>query len=87
MYGVDRVRDGAVPFVVTLPLQKEPPPVRTVKPIPDVRGLNLRDAVRSLHSAGFRVQLSGGGVGSASTTPAAGEMAPTGTLIRLLFNH
>lgn len=85
--GDPEVRDGTVPFVVTLPVQKPPPPVRTIKPIPDVRGLNLRDAVRSLHSAGFRVQLSGGGVGSASTTPAAGELAPTGTLIRLLFNH
>jgi cell division protein FtsI (penicillin-binding protein 3) len=82
-----RVGEGAVPFVVTLPMQQPPPPIRTIKPVPDVRGLSLRDAVRSLHSAGFRVQLSTGGGGAASTTPGAGELAPTGTLIRLLFNH
>ncbi|MEP6493054.1 MAG: penicillin-binding transpeptidase domain-containing protein [bacterium] len=79
---------GTVPFVVTLPLHREPAPPRTIKPIPDVRGLDLRDAVRSLHTAGFRVQLAGSGNrGPASTSPGAGEMAATGALIRLLFDH
>jgi len=77
-----------VPFVVTLPIQPAPPMPRTVRPVPDVRGLPLRDAVHSLHSAGFRVQLGHGGAsGSALTTPAAGELAQTGTLVRLLFDY
>ena len=86
------------PFVVTLPLRPLPASKPTVHAIPDVRGLDLRDAVRSLHSAGFRVALGKGsgvraaggppGVGSSvMTTPAAGELAPTGTLVRLLFDY
>lgn len=78
---------GSLPFVVTLPAQPEKPAPRTIKPIPDVRGLPLRDAVRSLHSAGFRVQLARGGGGGAATTPSAGALAPTGTLVRLIFDY
>jgi cell division protein FtsI (penicillin-binding protein 3) len=81
---------GSVPFVVTLPVSREAAPPRTIRPVPDVRGLALRDAVRSLHSAGFRVQLArgtAGGAGSAATSPSAGELAPTGTLVRLLFDY
>lgn len=80
-------RGGNVPFIVTLPIGAAPPPTRTIHSIPDVRGLALRDAVRSLHSAGFRVQLARGGAGGASTTPAAGELAPTGTLVRLIYDY
>ena len=79
--------EASVPFVVTLPLGKQPSPSRPVHAVPDVRGLDLRDAVRSLHGAGFRVQLGriGGAAGSSvSTSPAAGELAPTGTLVRLV---
>lgn len=76
---------GNMPFVVTLPLKPEGPPPRTIRPVPDVHGMTLRDAVRSLHSAGFRVQLARGGSGT--TSPSAGEMAPTGTLVRLLFDY
>jgi cell division protein FtsI (penicillin-binding protein 3) len=84
-------RDVSAPFVVTLPLRTERPPPRVARAIPDVRGLVLRDAVRSLHSAGFRVQLArpSGTVGNAlaATAPAAGELVPTGTLVRLLFDY
>lgn len=77
----------AVPFVVTLPTKPEGPAPRVVRQVPDVRGLPLRDAVRSLHSAGFRVQLARGSGGAAATSPSAGQMAPTGTLVRLLFDY
>jgi cell division protein FtsI (penicillin-binding protein 3) len=80
-------RPESVPFVVTLPMQPALPMPRTVRPVPDVRGLPLRDAVRSLHNAGFRVQLGHGGASSPVTTPAAGELAQTGTLVRLLFDY
>jgi cell division protein FtsI (penicillin-binding protein 3) len=80
--------DTAVPFVVTLPMSKQSAPPRAVRAVPDVRGLDLREAVRSLHGAGFRVQLGrAGDVAGASvtTSPAAGELVPTGTLVRLVF--
>jgi cell division protein FtsI (penicillin-binding protein 3) len=78
------------PYVVTLPAgrtingNQEPP-----RPVPEVRGMSLRDAVRSLHKAGFRVQLARGSssVASGSTSPAAGELAPSGSLVRLLFDY
>lgn len=77
---------GSVPYVVTLPLKPSAPPPRVTRPVPDVRGLDLRDAVRSLHNAGFRVQLARAD-GPPATSPAAGEVAPTGTLIRLRFDY
>lgn len=82
--------EGSIPFIITLPVQPPPPVPRVIKPVPDVRGLNLRDAVRSLHSAGFHVQLApdaGTGAGLAATIPAAGALEPTGTLVRLHFDH
>lgn len=79
---------GSVPFVVTLPTPPARPVPRTVRTVPDVHGLVLRDAVRSLHTAGFRVQLTRSAPArSATTTPAAGELARTGTVVRLLYAY
>lgn len=50
--------------------------------VPDVEGLPVRQAVRALHRAGFRVRLSGLGTASA-TSPAAGSQANPGTVVRL----
>jgi membrane peptidoglycan carboxypeptidase len=86
-------RPSTAPYVITLPARVGGPPVRAPRAVPDVRGLDLRDAVRSLHSAGFRVQLArdrrlGDVVEAAALTePAAGEMAQTGTLVRLLIDY
>ena len=53
-----------------------------VSKVPDVGGLALRDAVRALHAAGFRVQLSG--VGAASETqPPAGELVREGSVVHV----
>jgi cell division protein FtsI (penicillin-binding protein 3) len=83
--------DGTETFVVSLPMAAaHAPAARVAHPVPDVRGLPLRDAVRSLHGAGFRVRIArgpGGGLSPASTSPAAGELAQTGTLVRLLIEH
>jgi cell division protein FtsI (penicillin-binding protein 3) len=76
-----------VPFVVTLPTPPDRPPRRAMRAVPDVHGLVLREAVRSLHSAGFRVQLAHVTSATPATSPAAGEMAPTGTVVRLLFDY
>jgi cell division protein FtsI (penicillin-binding protein 3) len=76
---------GTVPYVVSLPQRSLR---RTVseqpRAVPDVHGLDLRDAVRSLHTAGFHVQLSRGPSGT--TTPAPGTLATPGTLVRLLYD-
>jgi cell division protein FtsI (penicillin-binding protein 3) len=77
---------GSVPYVYTLPSGPEVSLPRTMRPVPDVRGLMLRDAVRSLHKAGFRVQLAKGTGGETATNPAAGALASPGTLVRLFFD-
>jgi beta-lactam-binding protein with PASTA domain len=49
--------------------------------VPDVRGLSVREAVRALHAAGFRVRL---GTGSTpGTLPAAGTVSPPGIIVQL----
>ena len=72
---------ASVPFVVDLPFQPPRPAPRTERPVPDVTGLELRDAVRALHESGFRVVLLDGRGGT--TSPAAGTTAPAGAIIRL----
>jgi cell division protein FtsI (penicillin-binding protein 3) len=55
--------------------------------IPDVRGMRLRDAVRSLHDAGFRVQLTRGASSASNTEPAPGALVPPGSLVRLRYTR
>jgi cell division protein FtsI (penicillin-binding protein 3) len=73
---------GMTAFVATLPAPRTtravPAPPR---PVPDVHGLSLRQAVHALHTAGFHVQLAAGPLGS--TSPAAGSLAPIGTVVQL----
>jgi cell division protein FtsI (penicillin-binding protein 3) len=54
--------------------------------IPDVQGLPIREAVRKLHRAGFRVRLSGLGPAS-GTAPEAGVQAAPGSVVRLLSSR
>lgn len=72
----------AVPYVVSLP-QRRPAAygVQPPRAVPDVHGLPLRDAVQSLHQAGFHVRLVRGTDGG--TDPAAGSVVPAGALVRL----
>lgn len=74
--------DGSTPFVAILPSPRRPP-ARSLPPraVPDVHGLPIRRAVHALNSAGFRVQLVSGSSGE--TMPAAGTLAPAGTLVRV----
>jgi cell division protein FtsI (penicillin-binding protein 3) len=60
---------------------------RQLRAVPDVRGMTLRNAVRSLHSAGFRVQIARGASPSTATVPAAGMLASPGSLVRLRHNR
>ena len=54
----------------------------TRRAVPDVNGLPLRDAVRTLHRRGFRVVLKGFGV-THHTWPAAGDSAAAGATVTL----
>jgi cell division protein FtsI (penicillin-binding protein 3) len=83
---VDSATPG-VPYVVSLPAPPDKPARRALRAVPDVQGLPLRGAVRQLHRSGFRVQLARGASGAPATSPAAGEMAPAGTVVRLLFDY
>jgi cell division protein FtsI (penicillin-binding protein 3) len=72
------------PVIVRLPNRGARPPHRAPRSIPDVGGFEIRDAVRALHEAGFRVHLARGSVGIASaTSPTAGTVAPAGSIVRL----
>ena len=74
---------GTTPFVALLPAPKAPRAVPLPpRAVPDVHGLPARQAARALHRAGFRVQLVNGVPGT--TSPAAGVVAPAGTLVRLV---
>ena len=78
------------PVVVMLPndppaTDKRESPTR----VPNVRGMSVRDAVRTLHNAGFRVGYTGGqpaSRASAATQPSAGSIVRQGSLIRLILS-
>jgi cell division protein FtsI (penicillin-binding protein 3) len=55
------------------------------RPVPAVTGLTLRDAVRALHGAGFRVALSPGSSGA--TDPAPGTLLHAGSTVRLHYDY
>jgi cell division protein FtsI (penicillin-binding protein 3) len=77
-----RDSEGTTPFVADLPAPRAPKvAVRPPRPVPDVRGLSLRQAVHALHAAGFHVQIEHGT--EIVTAPAAGAMAPEGAVVRL----
>ena len=67
---------------VRLPLRRSSsPPPSDARPVPFITGMTLRDAVRAMHEAGFRVALSNGSV--LAVTPAPGTLAAPGSLIRI----
>jgi cell division protein FtsI (penicillin-binding protein 3) len=77
-------RAAPVARTVTIDLARpaaEPSDAPTRRPVPDVHGLPLRDAVRTLHTAGFRVDLATGPAGA--TRPVAGTPTRGGTVVRL----
>jgi hypothetical protein len=77
--------DRTVPYVFALPQAASDKSAASgaPRPVPEVRGLSVREAVRALHRAGFRVQLAGFGA-AASTRPSAGSLAQQGALVRLV---
>jgi hypothetical protein len=69
--------------VVTLPFaaEREATGPRQLTPVPSVRGLSVREAVRTLHAAGFQVKLARGVRGR--TQPSAGSSAREGSVVVL----
>jgi cell division protein FtsI (penicillin-binding protein 3) len=81
--GKRAVDEAPTSYVVDLPSTSRPAQSAiTPRPVPDVRGLQLREAVRTLHSAGFRVRLLT--ASSSGTSPAAGTIAAPGTIVELV---
>ncbi|HVS60066.1 MAG TPA: penicillin-binding transpeptidase domain-containing protein [Gemmatimonadaceae bacterium] len=74
--------EGTRSYVVDLPASRSSAPIAVApRTIPDVRGLSVREAVRALHAAGFRVRLSTGS--ATGTSPAAGTVSPPGIIVQL----
>jgi cell division protein FtsI (penicillin-binding protein 3) len=74
-------------IVLDLPPGPERRRVAPPRSVPSVRGMTLRDAVRSLHFAGFRVQLARGASSTNVTEPASGAMMSPGSLVRLRYSR
>ena len=81
---VARESAGTVAYVVSLPQRRPVSHLESARPVPDVRGLPLRDAVHSLFRAGFKVRLVHGADGT--TDPPAGTLAPAGAAVRLFHD-
>ena len=73
----------ARPHVVAVPATARAHVAGSPRSVPDVEGLPVRAAVRTLHQAGFQVQLAGSG-SAAHTYPRAGALARAGSVIRLV---
>jgi cell division protein FtsI/penicillin-binding protein 2 len=71
---------GAVTFSLPYTARKAPAN-QEARPVPDVSGLTLREAVRALHRSGFRVRLvpQRGG----ATLPPAGTPLAAGSIVKL----
>jgi cell division protein FtsI (penicillin-binding protein 3) len=88
--------DSTAPIVPEPPAERMPQPAkliplpwakktvvadRSLRAVPDVRGLSTRSAVRALHRAGFRVTLATRQ--TAPTIPETGTLLPAGSVIKL----
>jgi cell division protein FtsI (penicillin-binding protein 3) len=75
---------GSAPYVVSWPYRPDTTtsPARTPRPVPDVRGRDLREAVHVLHQRGFQVVLRGWGTPQ-RTAPPAGDSLPAGAAVVL----
>jgi cell division protein FtsI (penicillin-binding protein 3) len=79
---VAEIPPGVVPYVVGWPYRPDTVQPGPRRPVPNVSGKPLRDAVLALHRRGFRVNLKGWGVAD-FTWPAAGDSAAAGSVVTL----
>jgi cell division protein FtsI (penicillin-binding protein 3) len=74
--------EGTRSYTVDLPASPRSAPIAVARrAIPDVGGLSVREAVRALHAAGFRVRLAT--ASAAGTSPAAGTISAPGSIVQL----
>jgi cell division protein FtsI (penicillin-binding protein 3) len=76
--------EAALPQAVTIGLPyvgRAKPIDQTERPVPDIAGLALRDAVRALHHSGFRVRLVP--ERGTATLPPAGTLLAAGSVVKL----
>jgi cell division protein FtsI (penicillin-binding protein 3) len=74
--------DGTASYVVNLPAAPKTTPVSlTARAVPAVAGMSVREAVRTLHNAGFRVRLASAPF--PGTLPVAGTIAMPGSVVQL----
>jgi cell division protein FtsI (penicillin-binding protein 3) len=79
---VDESLERTSSFTIELPAKPKPSRIQFAsRPVPSVRGLNLREATRAIHAAGFRVRLVPGQQGV--TIPASGAVLPPGAIVQL----
>ena len=84
--GDEAAQPMAGPFVFVLdgaPLAHAESPSVAPRPVPQVKGLPVRDAVRRLHAQGFRVEVEGTGPVK-GTVPPAGVAVLPGETVRVL---
>ena len=74
--------EGTTSYFVALPSAPKAAPIAVApRTVPDVKGLSIREAVRALHAAGFRVRIAN--APTQGTLPVAGTVATPGTIIQL----
>lgn len=79
---VDPIIKPPASFDLSQPLPAPATPRSRDSRVPDVRGLPLRTAVRTLHQAGYRVRVVGAGDGRGGvTSPPAGSVLRVGALV------
>jgi membrane peptidoglycan carboxypeptidase len=74
--------EGTTSYLVALPSSPKGAPIAvTPRAVPEVKGLSVREAVRALHAAGFRVRIAN--TAAPGTLPVAGTVATPGTIVQL----
>jgi cell division protein FtsI (penicillin-binding protein 3) len=74
--------EGTTSYFVALPSSPRAAPIVVApRAVPDVKGFSIREAVRALHAAGFKVRIANGP--TPGTLPVAGTVATPGTIVQL----
>jgi cell division protein FtsI (penicillin-binding protein 3) len=74
--------EGTTSYFVALPSAPKAAPIAIApRTVPDVKGLSIREAVRALHAAGFRVRIAN--TATRGTLPVAGTVATPGIIVQL----
>ena len=74
--------EGTTSYFVALPSSPRTAPIAVApRAVPDVKEFSIREAVRALHAAGFRVRIAN--APTRGTLPVAGTVATPGTIVQL----